>query len=628
MVAAGWVFAKGTGTIAIGDGHTLTQDLAGRAYNPPIRRYTDTYNVASNAVVFQVNTSDYTKCSVSDFNSIPVTANYSYGTAARQAVYAVFDRNYTDAANAKIVALWYFTPQTTAVTAPPSEIPVDSSMLAILGNDPISGKPYTSFSTVAKPDSLPYARSTEPFEIVKDTMYSVGDNEVCSYIFKCDMGFPSDKTKWKVLKLDAGWPNNGYVYFRNMDLLGIDPRSVTDLWLTHGHADHYGTAVDEMHMMDDAGLPITLWGSKEDTVGITTDMQGNAWNIAGALPSTETEIRTRTTKNYTYDQWYDFGNVKIYVTWSPGHTPGTTNMLYQVKNPVDGKFYTFGYHGGYGFNGLYTPTAANGYLRLDFQHGFSYLQQMFSADFVSPQHTDQYPIVETYQALKAYNRDPANASKQLTMMDVMTSANSGSALINGTPITSEFANQLEKRRSVVSYKASDTYSTNYKSIETSGPFKPGRENGLPAVSAKVLDDGKIIQGFNKFQNATPKLPLMVNGVGMATDGYVHDPTGFYVQVYIDVLDSTYQGYLPVNYAQNSPGMGAVITYTGGPVESIHAAKGTNHPPEVLRTTRLASLAEAQAVLATIKKGSTYTIQLNSGSEIVVPAVVTQTFKAQ
>lgn len=101
-----------------------------------------------------------------------------------------------------------------------------------------------------------------------------------------------------------------------------------------------------------------------------------------------------------------------------------------------------------------------------------------------------------------------------------------------------------------------------------------------------------------------------------------------MQVYIDVLDSVYQGYLPVNYAQNSPGMNAVITYTGGPVESIHAAKGTNHPPEVLRTTRLSSLADAQAVLATIKKGGTYTIQLNSGGEIVVPAIVTQTFKAQ
>ena len=263
---------------------------------------------------------------------------------------------------------------------------------------------------------------------------------------------------------------------------------------------------------------------------------------------------------------------------------------------------------------------------VSFQHGFSYLQQMFSADFVAAQHSNQYPYLEVYQALKAYNRDPANASKQLTMLDALTSNVADSAAVNGKPLMSEFLNQLEKRRSVVSYKASDAYSSNYKSIETSGPFKPGRENGLSAVSAKILDDGKIIQGFNKYMNKNPKIPLLANGVANNTDSYTHDPNGYYVQVYIDVMDSAYHGYLPDNFTQFSPGMNATITYQGGPVESIHAATGTYHPPEILRTQRLGSLAEAQAVLATITKGSTYTIQLNKASEIVVPSDVTKTFK--
>jgi hypothetical protein len=150
---------------------------------------------------------------------------------------------------------------------------------------------------------------------------------------------------------------------------------VTDSWLTHGHVDHYGTTVEQARMMENAGKPITFWGSKEDVVGITGDQQGNMWNIAGALPASETGVRGRTTKYYEFDKWYDFGNVQIMVIWSPGHTPGTTNMLFKVKNPVDGKFYTFGYHGGYGFNGLERPTASNGWLRLVWQHGFSFLQQ-------------------------------------------------------------------------------------------------------------------------------------------------------------------------------------------------------------------------------------------------------------
>lgn len=58
-------------------------------------------------------------------------------------------------------------------------------------------------------------------------------------------------------------------------------------------------------------------------------------------------------------------------------------------------------------------------------------------------------------------------------------------------------------------------------------------------------------------------------------------------------DSTCKGYLPESYAQVSPSTNTFITYKGGPVESVHAAKGTYHPPEGLRTQRLGSLADVQ-----------------------------------
>jgi hypothetical protein len=456
-------------------------------------------------------------------------------------------------------------------------------------------------------------------------MYYVGDNEVASYVLKADMG-TADPSDDKVIKIDAGWPNSGYQYWKNMELVGIDPRSVTDLWLTHGHSDHYGTAVEQLRMMDHAGKSTNLWASKEDVIGVKGDLQGNTWNIPGALPTSETELRARTNRYYDYDQWYDYGNVQIMVIWAPGHTPGTTNMLFRVKNPTDGKFYIFGYHGGYGFNGLNSPTPANGWRRLSFQHGFSYLQSTVDVDFVAPQHTNQYPIVEVFQALKAYNRDPANASKQLTMLDAMTSKVFDAPSVAGAKVTTEFANQLEKRRSVVSYKASDAANNTYKSLETSGPFKPGREAGLTDIRATLLDSGKIVQGFVGAQNKNPAIPLLANGIVIPTDSYVNDPTGFFVQVAIDVQDSTYKGYVPERFAQSSPGLGTSITYDGGPVESVHAAKGTFHPPEYLRTQRLGTLAEAQAVLAKITKGRTVTVSLNPASEIVVPADVNATFR--
>ena len=621
MVAAGWVYDKTKNKIVVGDGRIVIADQAGRPYDKPIKRYEETYIVSPHVTVFKVDTTDYSKSEVSNFESVPVTANYDYSTTQRQAVYLLFDNNYRHAHSANVVAIWYFTPQSTSDGKPVWDVPTLSPMLADKGNDPVSGQPFVSINATS-PNSAPYTRSTEPFEIVQDTMYYVGDNEVASYLFKADMG-TKDPSDDRLIKVDAGWPNSGYQYWKSIELLGLDARAVTDIWLTHGHVDHYGTVVEQLRMMDNAGKKVRLWASAEDTIGIKSDPQGNVWNIAGALPASETEIRERTTDYYKYDQWYDFGNVQIMVIWSPGHTPGSTNMLFKVKNPIDKKFYTFGYHGGYGFNGLERPTASNGWKRLAWQHGFSFLQNTLEVDFVAPQHTNQFPIVEVYQALKAYNRDPANKKHPLTMMDAMRSKVFDSPAIDGVSITSEFSNQLEKRRSVVSYKTTDVDNPSRKSLETSGPFKPGRENGLVAVTGTIVGDGKIIQGFVGPQNKNPQIPLLAQGIPTTTDLYASDPGGYYVQVAMHVHDG-YRGLLPEGYVQFSPGLNATITYQGGPIETTHA--GASNPPEYLRTQRVGALAEAQKILATISKGRTVTISLTPASEIVVPADVTKTFQ--
>jgi hypothetical protein len=618
MVAAGWVYAKAPGSITIGDGRLVTADMAGRPYATPIKRYEETYAVASDVAVFNVDTSDYAKSAVSDFASIPVTADYAYATTSRQAVYVLFDGNYESAATAKVVAIWYFTPKSVADGKPVWDVPTQSPLLADKGTDPVSGQPYVAINATGVTQA-PYTRSTEPFEMVKGVLWYVGDNEVSSYILKADMG-TADPADDKLIKIDGGWPNSGYQYWKNMELMGLDPRAVTDVWLTHGHGDHYGTIVEQLRMMDNAGKPIKLWGSREDVTGIARDLQGNTFNVAGALPASETVIRARTTDFYTYDQVYDYGNVRIKVIWSPGHTPGTTNMIFEVKNPADGRFLSFGYHGGYGVNGLTTPTAANGFLRLSFQHGFSYLQQTQSVDYVAPQHGNQFPIIEVFQALKAYNRDPANANAQLTMLDAMRPKVFDSPTVAGTQLTSEFHNQLEKRRSVISYRASDANNASYKSLETSGPFKPGREAGYASIAATLEDGGRIVQGFVGPQNKNPRIPLLANGIVTATDTYVNDPGGYYVQVAVTVADG-YRGFLPEGFTQFSPGVNQTIVYRGGPVETTHAAR-----TEYLRTQRLASLADAQRVLASIGSRRAVTIGLTPASEIVVPADVTQTFR--
>ncbi|MDF2522687.1 MAG: hypothetical protein K0R31_328 [Clostridiales bacterium] len=615
MVAAGWIYAKTADTITVGDGRIVTEDISGRKLPNAEKRYEETYKVDKNVVVYNVNTDDFSKSVLSNFASIPVTKDYNYATTSRQSAYFVFDKNYKSADTAKVVAIYYFTPMSKSDGLPVWDVPTQSFLLKDKGIDPVSGKTFESI-LANKPEKSPYTASTEPFEIVKNTMYWVGDNEVAIYLFNADMGTPNDKSDDRLIMLDAGWPYSGYQYWKNIESMGFDPRKITDIMLTHGHGDHYGTAVELITMIENSGGKVKLWGSKEDTFGITKDALGNSWDIKGALPASETVIRSKTL-SYEYDKDYDFGNVKIMITPTPGHTPGTDSFVFKTKRPDNGEWVTFGYHGGYGFNGLYTPTATNGYLRLNFQLGLAWLQQMVDADYVAPQHTNQFPIVEVYQALKAYNNDPANAGKQLTLLDALTK--------------NEFINFAEKRISVATNAKSDVSDPRYKSIETSGPFKPGRENGLTQVKATLLDGGKIIQGFNGFQNKNPQIPLLKNGVQIITDSYVNDPDGWYVQFYIDVEDS-YKGYLPDNYTYEGvftdpeskygkPGFDGIFK-VGGPVESLRPTAGA---PEILRTQRLNSKVEAEAILATVKKGGSYFIDLTKASAIIVPSDVTKTF---
>jgi hypothetical protein len=589
MVAAGWVYDKTKTTITVGDGRIITEDISGRKLPEPVKRYEETYKVDKNVDVYNVNTLDYSKSSVSTFESIPITEDYNYTTKERQAVYIVFDRNYKQANAAKVTAIYYFTPQTTTDGKPVWDVPTRSYLLKDKGLDPVSGISYDAINATS-PTTAPYTRSTEPFEIVKDTFYYVGDNEVSVYLFNSDMG-TKIKSDDRLILFDGGWPNSGYQYWKNIEAVGFDPRSITDIMLTHGHLDHYGTTIELIKMIENAGGSVNLYGAKEELIGIETDAMGNVWNIKGALPDSETEIRNRAI-NYVYDQYMDFGNVQILVALTPGHTPGTTSSIFKIKNPDNNEWVSFGYMGGYGFNGLYTPNETNGYLRLGFQYGLAWLQQMFDVDYVAPQHTNQYPIVEIYQALKAYNNDPANSEKQLTMLDALSK--------------NEFVNFLEKRYSVATNAKSDVADPRYKSIETSGPYKTGREIGLSNVKATIVDSGKIIRGFDSMQNVNPQIPLLKEGIKINIDSYTHDPEGWYVQFNIDVHDS-YQGYLPDN----------------GPVESIRPIPGT---PEILRTQRVNSESEAREILDSISKGETYYIDLTKASAIIVPENILNTFR--
>jgi glyoxylase-like metal-dependent hydrolase (beta-lactamase superfamily II) len=586
MVAAGWVYAKGHRTITIGDGRVVTEDISGRALPQPSKRYEETYKVANDVEVYEVNTQDWEGSVPSSFDAIPVTRDYAYSTTDRQAAFVVFDRSFLRAPAARVKQIYYFTPQDISDGKPVWDVPTQSDLLSDKGVDPVSGQPYVEIAATGV-TAAPYTRSTEPFEIVPGTFYCVGDNEVSLYLFNCNMGTGSPRDDRLVL-LDAGWPNSGYQYWKNIEAVGFDPRDIDYILMPHAHGDHYGTTVELVTMIENAGGEVELISPQEDVLGLDMDAIGNTWNLSGDLPGSQTLIRERT-QFYEYDQWMDFGNVRLKPLQTPGHTTGTTSFIFDVENPADGQRLTFGYMGGYGWNNR-AVTSSNGWRRLSFAYGLAWLQQTVDVDFVTGQHANQYPIVEVYQALKAYNNDPANRKRQLTMLDALA--------------RDEWVNYLEKRYAVSTHAITETDPRN-QSIENFGPFKPGREGGVHDVRVRLVDGGRVLHGFQRAQNINARIPLLANGVVIGVDSFVHDPDGWYVQFELDVLDS-YNGFLP--------GV--------GPVESIRPQVA-----EVLRTQRFDTQTEAEAVLDAVEVGGTYRVDLTPASAIAIPDDGSPVFKA-
>lgn len=449
--------------------------------------------------------------------------------------------------------------------------------------------------TVAKPTAAAWLTATESFAIIPDRLYYVGDNEVAIYLTQADDG--------TLILLDAGWPASGYQYWRNIEAMGFDPRDIDYILLTHGHGDQYGTGAELDTMIKNAGGDPVVYECYEDTYGY--DIYGFP-EITGIIK--DTPVLNAVDKFYINDTWMEFdGSVRIKPVLTAGHTNGTDSFIFELTDPATNETLTISYLGGYGVNGntKYDPDndpTGRGYLRLAFQYGLRYLQQTVEPDYMLPQHTNQYPMLEINKAAE---------EKGIPFLEAV---NSGSY---------EWVNFLEKRQAVITY---EDYYQNWKAdpkdefgteitvtdaelqtIEAAGPYR--REGGTYQIT--LTDGGRIIQGFNRYMNQTDKLSGVENaqgqdvgdGIFILKDSFTHDPDAWYVQVGARVSDG-YDG-----------------SCAGGPIESVH-----DNWFEILRTERLDSREEAEALLAQLQSGATYTVTLDQSSEIQLADNLTDTFR--
>ena len=572
MLATGWLTAKSGNQITVGD-----LDL-----------FDETCTLAPDVKVYEFNT-DTSTLTARRLSDVPVTQKTDgefYKTANRQQVMVVFDQNYRNADQAEVVELYYITPQPTIdekYLYPADHMPIDSFMTE---ND---GK------TVAKPTAAAWLTATESFAIIPDRLYYVGDNEVAIYLTQADDG--------TLILLDAGWPASGYQYWRNIEAMGFDPRDIDYILLTHGHGDQYGTGAELDTMIKNAGGDPVVYECYEDTYGY--DIYGFP-EITGIIK--DTPVLNAVDKFYINDTWMEFdGSVRIKPVLTAGHTNGTDSFIFELTDPATNETLTISYLGGYGVNGntKYDPDddpENRGYLRLSFQYGLRYLQQTVEPDYMLPQHTNQYPMLEINKAAE---------EKGIPFLEAV---NRGSY---------EWVNFLEKRQAVITY---EDYYQNWKAdpkdefgteitvtdaelqtIEAAGPYR--REGGTYQIT--LTNGGRIIQGFNRYMNQTDKLSGVENaqgqdvgdGIFILKDSFTHDPHAWYVQVGARVSDG-YDG-----------------SCAGGPIESVH-----DNWFEILRTERLDSREEAEALLAQLQSGATYTVTLDQSSEIQLADNLTDTFQ--
>ena len=307
----------------------------------------------------------------------------------------------------------------------------------------------------------------------------------------------------------------------------------------------------------------------------------------------------------------DFGGVRLYPILTPGHSNGTGSFIFEVT-PDGGEAVTFGYMGGFGT--IHTPD--QGYRRAQFVYGLRYLQQHVEVDYALPQHVAHFPMLEINKAAEAAG---------ISFLDALVPGND------------EWCNFLERRMVAQEMQryhdkfAEDTTiqvtfpdgsvhefatqkaAAKLVSNEKGGPWK--RDAGTYTIT--LVDGGKLMHGFNVLENPNPLLDGVYNsngnnlgdGVMITRDGYMHDPDQWFIQVSVHVDDGYAGKFTDLKDALN------------GPVESLYGEDWH----EIVRTQYFDSKEEAEAVLATLKAGERYTVQMDRNSNILLADNVMNTF---
>ena len=640
MVAQGWVLNKNKGknTITIGDGnhytnifdqtYTLADDVKIYVVDSPTTRSASSYNPDGTWGLVKQGS----------FDDIKVTAKTNgeiYYTPERYVALCIFDSNYKKSwkdGMAKVKELYLFDDPTTMGA---------SDMYEPDGMQYSGTSWYPLKSRAVEETWHGYAGSAMPIEFMKDRLYAIGDIYTSVMLFVGDDG--------TLTCLDMGNSTSNYQYYLNIAKLGYNPRDVDNIFLTHGHGDHYGAMYEFSTMIRRGGNKnfkgwINSYSQNGDTFISET---GNTYTMGGTLR--DNPVLYSCNALLEWEKWTDFlgTGTSTYIWRGMGHTTDTAAFFFKLQAKHGDAYFNKGdtvgflYFGGYALR----QQASVGAMRLALVNSLQYWQSVVvpwataQSDYIYPltQHTNQISMLEIDKASKiagvpfmaGYVGGPeelSNYAENRIANQMYQSYNDAyeddysdnlSQILReaGLPVPDAIDWDLMPAAASDKVYVEGTRGTKrFDTIEEHGPFK--RPEDCYNISVKNV---VVVHGYDAFMNKQPLFKDQTNVYGFTLDQgfvilwdtYTHDPDGWFVQVMADVNDE-YDG--GVDYATNWCTESPTCIYTtnydnkgerpteweSGPVELTNPLQGSN---EFLRLPRFDTREEAEAYAKALTNGA-------------------------
>ena len=155
-------------------------------------------------------------------------------------------------------------------------------------------------------------------------LYFVGTRPASTHIIDTGEG---------LIMIDPGYHDSLYLVIQNMWELGLNPKDIKYILLSHGHHDHFD------------GAP-----ALKELTGAITFLGKDDLDRAKGLSSSFVRYPFTPDVLINDGDIISLGNTKIRCVSTPGHTDGVISFFFNV---TDGKTtYTAGMHGGVGYNTL------------------------------------------------------------------------------------------------------------------------------------------------------------------------------------------------------------------------------------------------------------------------------------